>query len=44
MLLGFGFAALPAAEKKAAEVQVAVKPELNPDWNIKINGKKTCRR
>ena len=38
--LAFGIAAapLPAAEK-AAQVP-AVKPELNPDWNIKVTGKK----
>ena len=38
--LAFGIAAapLPAAEK-AAQVP-AVKPELNPDWNIKLTGKK----
>ena len=36
---GMVVTALPAAEK-AAEVQVAVKPELNPDWNIQLPGKK----
>ena len=39
LAFGMTVTALPAAEK-AAEVQAVVKPELNPDWNIKLNGKK----
>ena len=39
--LAFGMVGtvLPAAEK-AAEAQAVVKPELNPDWNIQLKGRK----